>query len=506
MSGSPDGSEEYAQADEYDVIVLGAGPTGENLAERVGAAGLSVAVVENELVGGECSYWACMPSKALLRPVAALAEAQAVAGARQAVNGGLDAAAVLARRDEFASHWKDDGQARWMDSVGVGLVRGLGRLDGPRRVTVETPQGGRRLLTARHAVAVCTGSKAVVPDLPGVAEARPWTSREATSAREVPGRLAVIGGGVVGVEMATAWQALGSAVTMLVRGHGLLPRMEPFAGELVAEGLKESGVDLRMRASVTAVRREGAGGPVTVILDSGEEVVTDEVLFATGRAPRTDDLGLETVGLEPGSWLEVDDTCRVTEVRGGWLYAVGDANHRALLTHQGKYQARIAGAVIGVRAQGVPLLETDPWGAHVATADLTAVPQVVFSTPEVAAVGLTAAEAEREGRRVQVVDYDLGRVAGASLYADGYRGQARMVVDLDRGHLVGVSFVGPGVGELLHSATVAVAGEVPMDRLWHAVPAYPTMSEIWLRLLEEYRGPRLWPVGTPSLTEVKTRR
>ncbi|MFF3768051.1 dihydrolipoyl dehydrogenase family protein [Streptomyces sp. NPDC001922] len=501
MSPSAEAPQSYEREDEYDVVVLGAGPTGEVLAERVRAAGLSTAVVERELIGGECSYWACIPSKALLRPIAALAGARAVEGARQAVNGGPDAAAVLARRNGFTSDWKDDGQVAWLGSEGAEIVRGSGRLDGPRRVVVRTPDGGLRLLRARHAVAVCTGSRAVVPDLPGLAEARPWTSREATSAQKVPGRLAIVGGGVVGVEMATAWQALGSQVTMLVRGGGLLERMEPFAGEMVTEGLARAGVEMLIGVSATGVRREAPGGPVTVLMDNGREIVVDEVLVATGRAPRTDGLGLETVGLSPGGWIEVDDSCRVTGVPGDWLYAAGDVNHRALLTHQGKYQARVAGAVIATRAQHVPVLERDRWGAHVATADRAAVPQVVFSTPEVAAVGLTAAEAERQGRRVRVVDYELGQVAGASLYEDGYRGRARMLVDLDRGHLIGVTFVGPGVGELLHSATVAVVGEVPVDRLWHAVPAFPTMSEVWLRLLEEYRGQQLWPVGTPALTE-----
>ncbi|MFJ7417677.1 dihydrolipoyl dehydrogenase family protein [Streptomyces uncialis] len=468
---------------EYDVVVLGAGPVGENVADRTRAAGLSTAVVESELVGGECSYWACMPSKALLRPVIARADARRTPGLSGAVGGPLDTAAVLAHRDEMTSHWKDDGQVAWVDSTGADLYRGQGRLDGPRRVTVTDPDGVTRTLTARHAVAVCTGSRAIVPPLPGLAEARPWTSREATSADHAPGRLVVVGGGVVGVEMATAWQGLGSQVTLLVRGGGLLPRMEPFVGELVADSLRAAGADVRTGTSVASVRRDGP--TVTVELDNGERVEADEILVATGRAPRTEDIGLDTVGLEPGGWLSVDDSLRVEG--HPWLYAVGDVNHRALLTHQGKYQARIAAAAITARAQGVPLLETDRWGAHAATADHAAVPQVVFTDPEAAAVGLSLAEAEAAGHRVRAVDHDIAAVAGASLYVDGYRGRARMVVDLDREIVLGVTFVGPGVGELIHSATIAVAAEVPVDRLWHAVPSYPTISEVWLRLLEAYR-------------------
>ncbi|MEU0632694.1 NAD(P)/FAD-dependent oxidoreductase [Streptomyces sp. NPDC005989] len=469
---------------EYDVVVIGAGPVGENVADRARAAGLSAAVVEAELIGGECSYWACMPSKALLRPVVARADARRVPGLSDAVQGPLDTAAVLAHRDAYASHWKDDGQVAWLEGIGADIYRGQGRLTGEKTVSVTAPEGTESRLTARHAVAVCTGSRAVVPDLPGIDAARPWTSREATSAKKVPGRLVIVGGGVVGVEMATVWQALGARVTMLIRGSGLLPKMEPFAGELVGQALAEAGADIRTGVSVAAVRRAVPDGPVSVELDGGDHIEADEVLFATGRAPRTEDLGLETVGLEPGSWLTVDDSCRVDGTT--WLYAVGDVNHRALLTHQGKYQARIAGAAIAARAAGAPLLETD-WGAHSATADHAAVPQVVFTDPEAASVGLTLAAAERAGHRVRAVDHDLAAVAGSGLYADGYRGRARMVVDLDRKILLGVTFVGPGIGELLHSATIAVAGEVPIDRLWHAVPAYPTISEVWLRLLEAYR-------------------
>lgn len=466
----------------YDVVVLGGGPVGENVADRTRAAGLTTAVVESELLGGECSYWACMPSKALLRPVIAYADARRLAGLRQAVRGPLDTPAVLAHRDEYASHWKDDGQVAWLEGTGADLYRGHGRLAGPRTVAVTGPDGTVTTLTARHAVAVCTGTRAQLPDLPGLAEVRPWTSREATSAKAAPGRLIVVGGGVVATEMATAWQALGSRVTLLVRGKGLLNRMEPFAGELVADALAEAGTDIRTGTSVESVTREN--GTVVAVTSAGDRVEADEILFATGRLPQTDDLGLDSIGLRPGSWLDVDDSLRVTGT--DWLYAVGDVNHRALLTHQGKYQARAAGAAIAARAAGSPVLD-EPWGAHAATADHDAVPQVVFTDPEAAAVGLSLAEAEQAGHRVRAVDVEFSSVAGAGLYGDGYKGRARMVVDLEDEILRGVTFVGPGVGELIHSATVAVAGRVPLSRLWHAVPSYPTLSEVWLRLLEAYR-------------------
>lgn len=471
------------EASEYDVVVLGAGPVGENVADRVRAAGLSAAIVESELVGGDCSYYACIPSKALLRPVIARADARRVSGLRGAVQGPLDVPGVLARRDSQVAHWKDDGQVGWLNSVGVDLYRGQGRLSGERRVTVSGSNGDERVLSARHAVVVATGSNAMVPPVPGLAEARPWTSRDATSSESVPDRLLVIGGGVVGCEMATAWQAFGSRVTMLVRGGGLLPRMEPFAGELVAEALRAAGAEIRTGVEATSVSRDGDTSSVE--LSDGVTIEADRILVATGRVPRTDDIGLDTIGLEPGSWLTVDGSCQVAGV--DWLYGVGDVNHHALLTHQGKYQARIAGAAIVARARGGAALPTEPWGPYTTTADRAAVAQVVFTDPEVAAVGLSLADAEAAGHKARAVDQDMASVAGAGLFADGYRGRARMIVDLEREVLLGVTFAGPGVGELLHSATIAVAGEVPIDRLWHAVPSFPTISEVWLRLLEAYR-------------------
>ncbi|KUN15914.1 pyridine nucleotide-disulfide oxidoreductase [Streptomyces corchorusii] len=469
----------------YDVIVIGAGPVGENVADRTIAAGLSTVIVESELAGGECSYWACEPSKALLRPALLRADATHVPGLDPAVKNPLDVEAVLAHRNRMSADWKDDGQVEWIKSAGIDLLRGHGRLEGVREVSVRTPDGDTVRLRARHAVAVCTGSRAALPDLPGIDTLRPWTSREATSAQRPPGRLVIVGAGVVGVEMATAWQALGSRVTLLAREDGLLPRMEPFAGELVTERLREAGADVRFDVSVVAARRLG-DGEVRITLSDGDELTADEILFATGRAPRSEDIGLGTVGLTPGDWLPTDDSLTVTAVPGNWLYAVGDVNRRALFTHQGKYQARIAGAVIAARARGEEI-DTARWAPHSSTADLEAVPGVVFTDPEVASVGLTADQAERAGRPVDVVDYEIGHLAGALQYRPDYRGRARVLIDRDRHIVVGATFVGPGVGELLYSATVAITGEVPVERLWHAVPAFPTISEVWLRLLETWR-------------------
>jgi dihydrolipoamide dehydrogenase len=351
---------------------------------------------------------------------------------------------------------------------------------------VTGPDGGTTVLEARHAVVIATGTSAAVPPIPGLAEAQPWTSREAVAAESIPERLAIIGGGVVGAELATAYSAFGTAVTLIAR-DGLLPRVEPFAAERVADALAADGVRLLIGAEPAEVRREG-DGTVRIVLADGETVHADEVLVATGRRPNTRDIGLETIGLVPGGWLTVDESLRVVDgsgipIAGGGLYATGDVNGRALLTHQGKYQARAAGDVIAARALGGDV-DDAPWGRHAATADHLAVPQVIFTHPEIASVGHTLASATREGLRVRPVEYDLGAVAGASLHADGYAGRVSMLIDEDAGTIAGFTAVGPDTAELVHAATVAIAGQVPVERLWHAVPAYPTMSELWLRLLE----------------------
>ena len=473
----------------YDVIVIGAGPVGENVADRIVAGGLTAAIVERELVGGECSYWACMPTKALLRSASALRAAREVGGAREAVTGSLDIAAVLRRRDSFASHWKDDGQVEWLSGAGIELVRGQGRILADKVVEVVAEDGMTSTLTARHAVVVATGTSALVPNLPGLRAANPWTSREAASATSVPSRLVIVGGGVVATEMATVFSTFGSSVTVLAR-DGVIPHVETFAGELVTSALSDAGVDVRLGAEAVEIDRVD-DGTVRVTLGDGGTVTGDEVLVAVGRVPNTAGLGLSQIGLSDGQWLHVDEELRVLDADQApveWLFAAGDVNQRALLTHQGKYQSRALGDAIVARAQG-STVDTSAWGRHAVTADQRALPQVIFSEPEVAAVGLSETVAQALGLNVRAVDYDLGGVAGAAVHADGYQGRARMVVDEDRGVLVGFTMVGPDVAELLHAATIAIAGEVPLDRLWHAVPAFPTVSEVWLRLLETYGRP-----------------
>ena len=470
----------------FDVIVIGAGPTGENVADRAVKGGLTAAIVESRLVGGECSYYACIPSKVLLRSPAALAAAGRVDGAKQAITGTLDSAAILARRTRFADSWKDDSQLEWLKNAKVSLFRGQGRLAGERVVEVLAHDGSATRLSARHAVVISTGTDPLLPSIPGLADASPWTNREATRADRIPPRLAVLGGGPVACELAQAFRSLGTReVTILDRAERLLPRFEPFVGDTIAGALRELGIAVHTSTNVTRVQRRAPATPVQVWFDGGS-IEADEILIGAGRVPKTKDIGLEIVGLKPGDWLDVDETCRVKSVAGGWLYAAGDVNHRILLTHMGKYQARVCGDVIAARAKGQIIEDPAPWTRFAATADHSAVPQVVFTYPEAAAVGLTEAQAKAAGLRVRAVEYDLSHISGAKIVADGYQGHAKMIVDEDRRVIVGATLVGQDVGELIHAFTIAISGEVPLDRLWHAVPSFPTMSEIWLRLLESY--------------------
>jgi dihydrolipoamide dehydrogenase len=323
-------------------------------------------------------------------------------------------------------------------------------------------------------VVLATGTSAAIPPIPGLRESEPWDNRSVTAAKEIPRRLLVLGGGAIGAEMAQAFRRLGAEeVTVVEAAERLLPNEEPFAGAEVKTAFEAEGITVVTGVKLVAASRDGA---VTGTLEDGRTVTADEILVAVGRRPATADIGLDTVGLEPGRFVAVDDQLRSTGVAGGWLYAVGDCNGRALLTHMGKYQARLAGdAILGkTDALGNPPAATAP------------VPRVTFTDPQVCAVGLTEAQARAAGVDVRVVSYPTGNVSGASLLGNGVAGTSQLVVDEARRVIVGATFTGPGVAELLHSATIAVACEVTLDRLWHAVPSFPTVSEVWLRLMEVY--------------------
>jgi pyruvate/2-oxoglutarate dehydrogenase complex dihydrolipoamide dehydrogenase (E3) component len=372
---------------------------------------------------------------------------------------------VLERRDEIIHNLDDTHMEPWLNDRGVAIVRGAGRFEGERRVAV-----GEDTLVAKRAVVVATGSGPAMPPIDGLKDAKHWSNREATTAKQVPRRLTVLGGGVVGVEMAQAWRSLGSQVTLIEAGDRVLPREEPFASQDVETSLGEHGVDIRKGAKATAVRSEG--GEVVVELDSGDLIPGDELLVAVGRRPNTTDLGVEAIGLEPGKPIEVDDYMRRPDLP--WLYAIGDVNGRALLTHMGKYQARIAAdAILG---PGGPCLILDGERA----------PRVTFTDPQVAAVGYTLDAAKQAGLNVRAVDVSTQASAGASFYGrDDAPGTSRLVVDEGANLVVGATFTGPEVGEWLQAATIAVVGKVPLDLLAHAVPAFPTRSEVWLYLMEQ---------------------
>lgn len=488
----------------YDVICLGSGWAGRIIASRCVAAGLTALVVERELVGGDCPFWACVPSKALLRPAEALDDSRHVMGARERLidpDVTVDTEAVFKRRDMYAANWDDTKTlVPLVENSGVHLVRGAGSIIGVKKVRVALGDGSDRLesidLEARQAVAVCTGSEPIIPNIPGLADAKPWTPREASSSSVAPKTLFIIGGGVVGTEMAAIYQNLGSNIILASRSSDILPGFDPEAGKIVREKLVSRGARILTLANVTKVTRETPGGSLTITVSSGtdtQEIVASEVLVATGRRAITQGLGLESLGLdisslETGRPIVVDESLLVTGISSNestpWLYAAGDVNGRAMLSHTSKYHGRIAANVIIARAQGKFPAAAPAFGNFSASADNTAIPQVVFTDPQIASVGLTRKAAKNAGRAIRTVTAPV-QTLGAMLYAEGYEaGWAQWVLDEETGVLLGATFVGTGAADLLHASTVAIVGGLRIEQLIHAIPSFPTMSEVYLNLVD----------------------
>ena len=466
---------------DFDVVVLGGGVGGVAAVRKLASAGLSVALVEDRLVAGECHYWGCNPSKTLLRPIEVFNLAKAVPGVREAISGeGLDVAAVFAKRDAIIEHLSDQDRTAALRQAGIAVFHGFGRLSGQRTVRVAHADNTEAVLTARHAVVVATGTRPNVPEIPGLAQARPWTNRDLTTMTQVPPRALVVGGGPVAVEFATILTGLGSAVTLLVRGNTLLRNCEPEARELVAQSLRSKGVTIHFETELSAVARPVAGGPVTATFHR-QTIEVDEVVVAAGRRTNTDNIGLETLGLPGGEFVSVNDHLQAVDVTGDWLYALGDTTGRARLSHISTYHGHVVADIIAARAAGRELSENE-----LTARDAGSLAQVIFTEPQVVWAGRTESQARAEGFvvRTRTARYP-GTLSFLALFRDGFQGWAKLVINAETNTLLGATFVGPEFSELVQAATLAIVAKVPVSLLRHAVAPHPTVNQVWDLLLAQ---------------------
>ena len=442
-------------AERYDAIVIGAGVAGEACAQDLAAAGMKVAACERELVAGECGYWACIPSKTLLRPGEVLSEARQAPGAREAISGPINVREALSWRNFQVSDWDDSHQAGLLTDSGVELRRGEARLNGPGEVEID----GKLLETERLIIA--TGSEAVIPPIDGLRELEEvWTNREATALTEIPRRLIVLGGGPVGVELGQAISRLGASVAIAEGADRLLPNEAPTLGEALHEALPTEGIELRVGVKATSAERRGQG--YSLSLEGGSELRGEELLVATGRKPRVHGFGLDTAGIDPDAaaeGIEVDERMRAAE--GVW--AIGDVTGLWPFTHVGKYQGRVAAA--DILGRGV-------------TADYRAVPRVIFTDPQIAAVG------EQDGPASGTVQLEsISRTSTYSREYDKHPGFLTVISDGEK--LIGAYAVGPEAGEWLQQATLAIKAQIPVETLRQTIQPFPTFSEAFVYALAD---------------------
>lgn len=470
----------------FDVVCVGSGWAGRVIAARIVKAGLTAVIIENELVGGECPYWACVPSKVLLHSPEILEAAKNVGGSRERVCGdkGVDVSATFQRRNAITQGWDDTAAlVPMVEGTGAKIVRGTGKLVGERKVQVTPLHGAPVVLDARLAVALCTGSEPTFPDISGLRDADPWSPRDATSADYVPEHLIVMGAGVVGCEMATAYARYGAKVTVISPSPEILSKVDDEAGKIVRESLESMGVSFYLGTKVVSLERR-APDNIVVELSSGGHVSGTELLVAAGRNANLQRLGLDTVGVEDGGrFLKVDESLCVQTKSGRWLYAVGDINGRAPLTHTSKYQAAVATNAILAEAKGSVSGRDEDWSSSNATAERHAIPQVIFTDPVVASVGFTRKAANAKGLEFREVTAPMSGPAYSIMSDKPANSWAQWLLD-DEERLIGATFVGTDAADVLHGSTIAIVGGVKLQRLMHAIPSFPTLSWVYYNLMD----------------------